>query len=82
MSSPSRLPSEHYQSAERLLAATEETPASAPLLALAHAVLATVPRKALRGRHTRQKYTPTPPMAGGGTYVDRFIRGEDEEGEA
>lgn len=60
MSSPSRSPSEHYQEAERLIAATAETPQSAPLLALAHALLAAAPRRALRG-HTPPDHGGLPP---------------------
>lgn len=52
-----RTSAEHYQAAERLISATEETPASAPLLALAHAILTLSPRKARRverlGRHVQ-----------------------------
>jgi hypothetical protein len=48
MSTQPRSQSEHYSAAERLLSAANESPASAPLLALAHAVLTLSPRKARR----------------------------------
>jgi hypothetical protein len=53
MSTEPRSPSEHYQAAERLLAAaessiTEEIQTSAALIALVHAVLTLAPRKARR----------------------------------
>ena len=55
MATQPRLPGEHYADAERLLDAADETPASAPLLALAHAVLSTAPRRArLVERHARR----------------------------
>jgi hypothetical protein len=43
MPSTPRTPAEHYATAERLIAATEETPESAPLLAICHALLCPAP---------------------------------------
>lgn len=56
MSTKPRAPDEHYREAERLIRATEETPESAPLLALAHAILTLSPRRARR--------IPQPPAGG------------------
>lgn len=87
MNEPTQRPADHYREAERLVAAaegsvTEQIQTSAAMLALAHAVLATVDPKRLRGRHQRPaRYSEPLPSGGGGTYVDRFIRGEDEGGQ-
>jgi MYXO-CTERM domain-containing protein len=65
-----RSPSDHYQSAERLIAAAPETPESAGLLALA--VLALAPRRARRvERHT-------PPPTGGSSPSQRWLFGTDD----
>jgi hypothetical protein len=48
-----RSAAEHYSAAERLLAAAPEEPSTAVLAAICHAVLATVPKKQLRGRHSK-----------------------------
>ena len=56
-----RSSAEHYGDAERLLAATQETPANAPLLALCHALLSTAPRRALRAPPARHGNDGLPP---------------------
>jgi hypothetical protein len=54
-----RSPSEHYQAAERLLAAAPETPESAVLAAIVHALLAAAPRRARKRPDTGAG--PVPP---------------------
>jgi hypothetical protein len=51
--------------------------AVAVLLALVHAVLATVPKRAVRGRHAHPKFSPS---AGGNT-TSRWLLGDDEGGQ-
>jgi hypothetical protein len=48
-----RSPSEHYAEAERLIRATQETPANGPTLAVAHALLCLAPRRARRVQQPR-----------------------------
>jgi len=53
---------QHYQQSERLIAATAETPENAPMLAVAHALLAQAPRKARRvERQARHAGNGLPP---------------------
>ena len=80
-------PSDHYREAERLLAAIEspgtglEVQTVAASAALVHAILATVPAKALRGRHQRPKrYVATPIDSSGGSPSQRWLRGDDQPG--
>jgi hypothetical protein len=76
MGTQPRSPAEHYAEAERALAAAEspgaggEPQTAALLLALAHAVMATVPRRALRSRHQHPTYT-------GGSPSERWLHGEE-----
>jgi hypothetical protein len=67
-----RSPSEHYQHAERLLGAVEETPESAPLLALVHALLCAAPRRA-------RKAPPPPGRHTGGSPQSRWLFGDDQD---
>jgi len=64
-----RSPSEHYQVAERLLGAVEETPANAPLLAICHALLCAAPRRARK--------RPEQPGRHGSSPQQRWLYGED-----
>jgi hypothetical protein len=53
---------QHYQQSERLIAATAETPENAPMLAVAHALLAQALRKARRiERPARRPSNGLPP---------------------
>jgi hypothetical protein len=70
-------PSEHYEQAERLLAAAEssrtaEIQSVDALIALGHAVLATVPK-----RRSRQRKSERPVRTSGGSPRARWERGED-----
>jgi hypothetical protein len=72
-----RSPSEHYRDAERLLTAAESSVAesiqvNAALLAVAHAVLATVPPR----RAPRRE--PAPPPRGGSPR-HRWLYGDDDQ---
>jgi hypothetical protein len=72
-----RSPSEHYRDAERLLTAaesslTESLQVNAALLAVAHAMLATVPPR----RAPRRE--PAPPPRGGSPR-QRWLYGEDDQ---
>jgi hypothetical protein len=64
-----RTPADHYREAERLIAATAETPTSAPLLAVAHALLCAAPRRARR--------RPQPAAGHGGSPQQRWLYGQD-----
>jgi hypothetical protein len=70
MSTEPRSPSEHYQAAERLLAATAENPANAPTLAICHALLCAAPRRARK--------RPELPAQHGGSPQARWLYGDDE----
>jgi hypothetical protein len=48
MTTEPRSPSEHYIEATRLIASVPETPQTAPILALAHALMASTPRRVVR----------------------------------
>lgn len=73
MPTQARTPQDHYQDAERLLAAAEETPASAVLLALTHAVLATVPRRsAPKRRNPQPRHSGSP--------ANRWLFDDDTDG--
>jgi hypothetical protein len=68
-------PSQHYLAAERLLGAaessvTDQIQITTALLAIAHAVLATVPRR----RAPRPERVVEPPT--GGSPRQRWLRGE------
>jgi hypothetical protein len=82
MTIPARTPAEHYAEAARLLAAAEssrttEIQSTDALIALGHAVLATVPR-----RRSRQRKTETSAFrTSGGSPRARWERGEDEDGQ-
>jgi hypothetical protein len=72
-----RSPSEHYRDAERLLTAAESSlseslQVNAALLAVAHAVLATVPPR----RAPRREPAPLPR---GGSPQQRWLYGEDDQ---
>jgi hypothetical protein len=72
-----RSPSEHYRDAERLLTAAESSvtdsiQVNAALLAVAHAVLATVPPR----RAPRREPAPLPR---GGSPQHRWLYGDDDE---
>jgi hypothetical protein len=77
-----RTPSEHYQQAERLLAAAEssrtaEIQSVDALIALGHAVLATAPRRRSRQRPKSAALLPT----SGGSPRQRWLHGHDEDGQ-
>jgi hypothetical protein len=80
MTSTPRTPAEHYQQAERLLAAAEssrtaEIQSVDALIALGHAVLATCsPRRARRPKSER------PVRTSGGSPRARWELGDDEGG--
>jgi hypothetical protein len=65
----------HYHAAERLLAATEETPANAPMLALVHATLADVDPRKLR-RHKDAVLPRAGGITGPGWYNDDDTEGD------
>jgi hypothetical protein len=48
MTTEPRSPGEHYIEATRLIAAAPETPETAPILAVAHALMASTPRRVVR----------------------------------
>jgi hypothetical protein len=67
MSTKPRPPSEHHREAERLIAAAiTESPANAPALALAHAVLTLSPRRARRVERAARHASALPPKLGWG----------------
>jgi hypothetical protein len=75
-------PAEHYEQAERLLAAAEssrtaEMQTSDALIALGHAVLATVPRRRARQRGLWEPGS----YKSGGSARQRWLHGEDEDTE-
>jgi hypothetical protein len=77
-----RSPAEHYAEAARLLAAAEssrttEIQSVDALIALGHAVLATVPKR--RSRQRKSAY-PNLDMRSGGSPRARWERGDDEDG--
>ena len=74
MSTVPRTPADHDAEAERLLDATEETPAAALLLAICHALLATAPRSA------RKRTEPRPARRHGGPN-GRWLFGDDQDGQ-
>jgi hypothetical protein len=82
MPSTPRTPAEHYAEAARLLAAAEssrtaEIQSVDALIALGHAVLATVPK-----RRSRQRPKSAPAVrTSGGSPRQRWERGDDEEGQ-
>jgi hypothetical protein len=72
-----RTPAEHYREAERLLGAAEssrtnEIQTTDALIALGHAVLATVPK-----RRSRQRPIPHTRSQSGGSPRQRWERGDD-----
>jgi hypothetical protein len=72
-----RSPSEHYQAAERLLAAAETSVTdglqqSAALIAICHALLCAAPRRARK--------RPEPPAQHGGSPQSRWLYGDDNTG--
>jgi hypothetical protein len=82
MTSTPRTPADHYREAERLLAAAESSRASEiqstdALIAIGHAVLATVPRR--RSRQRREFGTRVPNS--GGSPRQRWLHGDDQEGQ-
>jgi hypothetical protein len=74
MTTQPRSPAQHYAESERLLGATDETPANAAILAVAHAVLALAPRRARRQQ-------PEPGRHSGDSLQERWLRGDDLGGE-
>jgi hypothetical protein len=82
MTIPARTPREHYAEAARLLAAAEssrtaEIQSVDALIALGHAVLATVPKRRSRQRpELRQR-----PAQSGGSPRQRWLLGDDEDGQ-
>jgi hypothetical protein len=73
VSTQPRTPQQHYAESERLLAAAPETPESAPLLAVAHAILTLAPRRARRIRSDTGSMPPT-----GGSPQQRWLYGDTE----
>jgi hypothetical protein len=76
-------PASHYEQAERLLAAAEssrtaEMQTTDALIALGHAVLATVPRRRL-ARTNRNLSVAS--QASGGSPRQRWLHGHDEDGQ-
>jgi hypothetical protein len=81
MTSTPRTPSEHYREAERLLAAAEssrtaEIQSSDALIALGHAVLATVPRR--RASRKRRDLAFIRDRESGGSPRERWLHGHDD----
>jgi hypothetical protein len=68
-----RSPAEHYAESERLIRAVEETPGNAPLLAIAHVLLAAAPRGARRSE--RAPHHPNQ----GGSPQQRWLYGRDDQ---
>ncbi len=82
MHSTPRTPAEHYAAAARLLAAAESSRTAQiqttdALIALGHAVLATVPKR--RSRQRRE--IPHAPAQSGGSPRQRWLHGDDEGGQ-
>jgi len=78
MNTVPRTPAEHYQQAERLLAAAEssrtaEIQSVDALIALGHALLATAPRRRSRRRPTHNPHADYV----GGSPRQRWERGDD-----
>jgi hypothetical protein len=61
MPTVSRSPAWHYANAERLVNAVPESPDSAPLLAICHALLAAAPRRARRAPQPPGRSNELPP---------------------
>ena len=81
MTIPARTPAEHYAEAARLLAAAEssrttEIQTTDALIAVGHAILATVPR-----RRSRLQRAERLPRETGGSPRARWERGENLDGE-
>jgi len=80
MTIPARTPANHYQEAERLLCAaessrTESIQVADALIAIGHAVLATVPKRQSRRREVSKLDTS------GGSPRHRWLHGDDEDGQ-
>jgi hypothetical protein len=78
MNTVPRTPADHYREAERLLAAAEssrtaEIQSTDALIAIGHAVLATVPPRRARRRPATQ-----PTSATGGGPRQRWLNGQDD----
>jgi hypothetical protein len=76
-----RTPAEHYRDAARLLAAAESSRTESiqsvdALIAIGHAIMATVPK-----RRTRQRNSVTPSHSAGGSPRARWERGDTEGGD-
>jgi hypothetical protein len=82
MTIPARTPAEHYREAQRLLGAAEssrtaEMQTTDALIAIGHAVLATVPK-----RRSRQRPKSAPPVrTSGGSPRQRWLSGQDDDTE-
>jgi hypothetical protein len=61
---------QHYADSERLIRNVPETPETAALLALAHAVMSTAPRRARR-------VPPPPGRHSNGSPAERWLRGDE-----
>jgi hypothetical protein len=77
MNTSPRTPADHYREAERLLAAAESSRASEiqstdALIAIGHAVLATVPRRRISRKSAMAL------RISGGSPRERWLRGEDD----
>jgi hypothetical protein len=85
MTIPARTPAEHYREAQRLLGAAEssrtaEIQSTDALIALGHAVLATVPKRRSR-RHSISGAPGTVNPPAGGSPRERWLHGHDEDGQ-
>jgi hypothetical protein len=81
MTIPARTPAEHYAEAARLLAAAEssrtaEIQSSDALIAIGHAIMATVPK-----RRARQRNSAMPSQSSGGSPRQRWLHGDDQDGQ-
>jgi hypothetical protein len=86
MNSTPRTPADHYREAERLLGAAEssrtaEIQSSDALIALGHAVLATVPKRRTRSRLSRLESPPAAGGLSGGSPRQRWLHGDDQDGQ-
>ncbi len=87
MTIPARTPADHYAEAARLLAAAEssrtaEIQTTDALIAVGHAILATVPRRRSRQRDDRTAdFVLRRNKKSGGSPRQRWLHGEDEGGQ-